>query len=152
LRESLSRHNASIHSQQNKDTFPNSDYNYQWYQSIPRAFGKFNISLTWFDGFTIDCRPRPGKGQPQLSNGLIFCDIGRLVAEYWEKSLVAQLEQLGESEVRVRFARGNYGLTGGLKYRVVKDWLDSKESARKSAREVRKIELPEDANPIAHKA
>jgi hypothetical protein len=54
------------------------------------------------------------------------------VAKYWEKSLVAQLEQLGESEVRIRFARGDYGLTGGLKYRVVKDWLDSKESARKS--------------------
>jgi len=70
------------------------------------------------------------------------------VAEYWEKSLVAQLEQLGESEVRVRFARGDYGLTGGLKYRVVKDWLDSKESARKSAREVREIELSEDANSV----
>ena len=68
------------------------------------------------------------------------------MAEYWEKSLVAQLEQLGESEVRIRFARGDYGLTGGLKYRVVKDWLDSKESARKSAREVRRIELSEDAN------
>ena len=67
------------------------------------------------------------------------------MAEYWEKSLVAQLEQLGESEVRIRFARGDYGLTGGLKYRVVKDWLDSKESARKSAREVREIELSEDA-------
>ena len=70
------------------------------------------------------------------------------MAEYWEKSLVAQLEQLGESEVRVRFARGDYGLTGGLKYRVVKDWLDSKESARKSAREVREIELSEDANSV----
>ena len=68
------------------------------------------------------------------------------MAEYWEKSLVAQLEQLGESEVRIRFARGgDYVLTGGLKYRVVKDWLDSKESARKSAREVREIELSEDA-------
>jgi len=67
------------------------------------------------------------------------------VAGYWEKSLVAQLEQLGESEVRIRFARGDYVLTGGLKYRVVKDWLDSKESARKSAREVREIELSEDA-------
>ena len=51
------------------------------------------------------------------------------MAEYWEKSLVAQLEQLGESEVRIRFARGDYGHTGGLKSRVVKDWLDSKESA-----------------------
>ena len=70
------------------------------------------------------------------------------MVEYWEKSLVAQLEQLGESEVRVRFARGNYGLTGGLKYRVVKDWLDSKESARKSAREVREIELSENANSV----
>ena len=68
------------------------------------------------------------------------------MAEYWEKSLVAQLEQLGESEVRIRFARGDYGLTGGLKSRVVKDWLDSKESARKSAREVREIELSENAN------
>jgi hypothetical protein len=73
------------------------------------------------------------------------------VAEYWEKTLVAQLEQLGESEVRVRFARGDYRLTGGLKSRVVKDWLDSKESARKSAREVCEIELSEDANPIARK-
>jgi len=73
------------------------------------------------------------------------------VAEYWEKSLVAQLEQLGESEVRIRFARGDYGLTGGLKSRVVKDWLDSKESARKSAREVDEKELSEDANPIARK-
>jgi hypothetical protein len=69
------------------------------------------------------------------------------VAEYWEKTLVAQLEQLGESEVRICFGRGDYGLTGGLKYRVVKDWLDSKESAR----EVREIELSEDANPIARK-
>ena len=68
------------------------------------------------------------------------------MAEYWEKSLVAQLEQLGESEVRIRFARGDYGLTGGLKSRVVKDWLDSKESARKSAREVREIEAVRDAN------
>ena len=73
------------------------------------------------------------------------------MAEYWEKSLVAQLEQLGESEVRIRFARGDYGQTGGLKSLVVKDWLDSKESARKSAREVREIELSEDANPIARK-
>ena len=75
------------------------------------------------------------------------------MAEYWEKSLVAQLEQLGESEVRIRFARGgDYVLTGGLKSRVVKDWLDSKESSRKSAREVREIELSEDANPIPLKA
>ena len=70
------------------------------------------------------------------------------MAEYWEKSLVAQLEQLGESEVRIRFAPGDYGQTGGLKSRVVKDWLDSKESARKSAREVREIELSEDANSV----
>jgi len=48
------------------------------------------------------------------------------VVEYWEKNLVGQLEQLGESEVRTRFARGDYGLTSGLKYRVVKSWLDSK--------------------------
>ena len=74
------------------------------------------------------------------------------MAEYWEKSLVAQLEQLGESEVRIRFARGDYGLTGGLKSRVVKYWLDSKESARKSAREVRETELSEDANSIGRKA
>ena len=74
------------------------------------------------------------------------------MAEYWEKTLVAQLEQLGESEVRIRFARGDYGVTGGLKSRVVKDWLDSKESARKSAREVRETELSEDANSLARKA
>jgi len=81
-----------------------------------------------------------------------LCDIARLVAKYWEKTLVAQLEQLGESEVRVRFARGEYGVTGGLKSRVVKDWLDSKESARKSAREVRETGLSQGANSLARKA
>ena len=79
----------------------------------------------------------------------MFCDICSLVAEYWENNLVAQLEQSGESEVRIRFACGDYGLTSGLKYRVVKDWLDSKESAHKSARDVPEIELSQDADSIA---
>lgn len=70
----------------------------------------------------------------------------------WEIELVKQLEEMGEAEARSRFNRGNFGLIGGLKSSVVKKWLESKESERRTSREIKALEISEEANSIAHEA
>lgn len=47
---------------------------------------------------------------------------------------VAELEKLGEDEVRKRLIKGNYGHDGEY-YFVVEAWLQSKADARKESRE-----------------
>jgi hypothetical protein len=72
--------------------------------------------------------------------------------EQWEIDLVKQLEEMDEAEARSRFNRGDFGLIGGLKWSAVKKWLESKETERQTSREIKVLEISEEANSIERAA
>jgi hypothetical protein len=55
-----------------------------------------------------------------------------------EDDFLADLEKLGEQEVRNRYAKGMYGNIGSPLDSLIQGWLRSKEDARKSEAESRK--------------
>lgn len=70
----------------------------------------------------------------------------------WEDDLLAELERLGEQEVRKRQLRTEFGNIGSPRYLVVDAWLRSKEDARKSEAESRKELREEMSLSISRKA
>lgn len=70
----------------------------------------------------------------------------------WETDLEKELEKIGESEVRARLARGDYGMVGSSKSRTVNKWLSSKNSERQYARDTRALSVSEEASSIARNA
>jgi hypothetical protein len=69
-----------------------------------------------------------------------------------ENDLVTELERIGEADVRARLARGEFGLIGSSKSRVVKAWLNVKESERRAARETKALSISEAALSTARQA
>ena len=69
-----------------------------------------------------------------------------------ENDLVAELERIGEAGVRARLARGEFGLVGSSKSRVVNAWLKTKESERSAARETKALSISEQALSTARQA
>ena len=69
-----------------------------------------------------------------------------------ENDLVAELERLGEADVLARLARGEFGLVGSSKSRVVNAWLNTKESERSAARETKALSVSEQALSTARQA
>ena len=55
----------------------------------------------------------------------------RTVREFW-----AELEALGEDEVRLKLARSFYGHPGGDKHGAVEEWLRRKDRKRQGRSEV----------------
>jgi hypothetical protein len=70
----------------------------------------------------------------------------------WENELVTDLEKIGESEVRTRLARGDFGMVGSSKSTAVKAWLNSKESEGRAARESKALSDAEQAYSTARGA
>lgn len=60
----------------------------------------------------------------------------------------AELNALGEEEVRARYRRDEY-LSHNIKNRVVQDWLRSKDDSRRDAREAATLSIASRANTIA---
>jgi hypothetical protein len=69
-----------------------------------------------------------------------------------ESDLVMELERIGEAEVRARLARGEFGMVGSSKSRVVNAWLNTKESQRSIVRESKALSISEEALSTAHQA
>jgi hypothetical protein len=69
-----------------------------------------------------------------------------------ENDLVTELEKIGEADVRARLARGEFGLVGSSKSRVVNAWLNTKESERRAGRETKALSISEQALSIARQA
>ena len=69
-----------------------------------------------------------------------------------ENDLTAELERIGEADVRARLARGEFGLVGSSKSRVVNAWLNTKESERSVARETQALSISEQALSTARQA
>lgn len=66
-------------------------------------------------------------------------------------SFEAELNTLGETEVRARYRRDEY-LNHAIKNRFVQDWLQSFEDARRDAREKETLSVAKEANRIASRA
>jgi hypothetical protein len=69
-----------------------------------------------------------------------------------ENDLVKELERIGEADVRARLGRGEFGLVGSSKSKVVKAWLNVKESERSAARETKTLSISEEALSTARRA
>jgi hypothetical protein len=70
----------------------------------------------------------------------------------WEGDLLAELERIGEQEVRNRHLRVMYGNIGSPRYLLVQGWLRSKEDARKSDADSRRESRDEMSVSISRKA
>jgi hypothetical protein len=69
-----------------------------------------------------------------------------------ETDLVAELERIGEAEVRIRLARGEFGMVGSSRSRAVKTWLNLKESERRAAKENKALSISQAAHSAARNA
>lgn len=69
-----------------------------------------------------------------------------------ENDLVTELERIGEADVRARLARGEFGMVGSSKSRVVNAWLNIKESERSAVRETQALSISEEALSTARRA
>ena len=69
-----------------------------------------------------------------------------------KNELVMELEKIGEAEVRLRLARGEFGMVGSSTSTAVKAWLNSKEVERYAARESKALLNVEEAYFTARKA
>lgn len=63
----------------------------------------------------------------------------------------AELDALGEPEVRAKYRRDEY-LNHAIKNRFVQDWLREKDDVRRDEREEETISIARDANRIASRA
>jgi hypothetical protein len=66
-------------------------------------------------------------------------------------ALEAEINSLGEEEVRARYLRDEY-ISHDIRYRYVQNWLLSKDSARRDAREAETLSIAKEANRIASEA
>lgn len=69
-----------------------------------------------------------------------------------ENDFVKELERIGEADVRARLARGEFGMVGSSKSKVVNGWLNVKESERSAARETKADSISEEALSTARRA
>jgi hypothetical protein len=69
-----------------------------------------------------------------------------------ENDLVTELERIGEADVRTRLARGEFGMVGSSKSRVVNAWLNIKESERSAVRETQALSISEEVLSTARRA
>jgi hypothetical protein len=69
-----------------------------------------------------------------------------------ENDLVTELERIGEADVRARLARGEFGMVGSSKSRVVNAWLNIKESERSAVRETQALSISEEVLSTARRA
>ena len=70
----------------------------------------------------------------------------------WKNDLLTELERIGEGEVRMRLAGGEFGMVGSSKSIAVEAWLHSKESQRRAARETKALANSEEAFSTARTA
>ena len=69
-----------------------------------------------------------------------------------DNDLVTELERIGEADVRARLARGEFGMVGSSKSRVVNAWLNIKESERSAVRETQALSISEEVLSTARRA
>jgi hypothetical protein len=69
-----------------------------------------------------------------------------------ENDLVTELERIGAADVRTRLARGEFGMVGSSKSRVVNAWLNIKESERSAVRETQALSISEEVLSTARRA
>lgn len=72
--------------------------------------------------------------------------------EQRETDLTAELERLGEAEVRSRLAKGEFGMIGSSRSRFVNRWLAAREDERRSAAGKRALSQLEEARSMAAEA
>jgi hypothetical protein len=67
----------------------------------------------------------------------------------WQETLVADLEKLGESEVRAKYIRLEWGQVGSDRSAVVKNWLESGDSLRRTTSEEETLSLARAAKDLS---
>lgn len=69
-----------------------------------------------------------------------------------DEKLLIELESLGESSVRDKLARAEYGSVGSRRFTEVAAWLDARGSNREASNSARAIAIAERANEMASSA
>lgn len=70
----------------------------------------------------------------------------------WEADLLAELERLGEEDLRAKQLRTEFGAIDSPRYQFVENWLRSKRDAREEARRAEALSIAREANCIARSA